>query len=240
MIKKTVALFLFGGVLFLGMAATRVANAASGELDRRIHESKNVMDEVMATPDQSIPEELLAKCKAIAIYPSVLKGGFIFGARFGKGVVVARDPKTGQWGSIAFSTIGGGSWGLQIGGQATDLILVIMNERGLDGILSDNFTLGAGAAVSAGPVGRNSEVSTDLTLRANIISYSRSRGLFGGISLEGTVLTQDNNSNTEYYGKPVTSRGILLGGVVTPEASSKELDDALDEYSTHWEKRNKK
>ena len=188
-------------------------------------------------PDQSIPEELLAKCKAIAIYPSVLKGGFIFSARWGRGVVLKRDEATGKWGPVAFSTIGGGGWGFQIGGSATDLILVIMNERGMSGLLSTNLTLGADASVAAGPIGRNSEASTDLTLRAGILSYSRSRGLFAGIALDGAMLTQDNNSNTAYYGKSVTSRDILLGSAVTIQQSSQPLIDALTEYSLLWGKR---
>ncbi len=211
--------------------------AGSPELDRRVWEANKVLQEVQAMPDISIPEELLAKCKAIAIYPSVLKGGFIFGARFGKGVVLRRDEKTSKWGPVAFSTIGGGSWGLQIGGQATDLILVVLSERGLDGLLASNVTLGADAAVSAGPVGRTSGVSTDLTMRAGILSYSRSRGLFGGIALEGAVLTEDNNSNTSYYGKPMTSRGILLDNAVEIQPSSRELTNTLNELSGLWWKR---
>ena len=225
--------FLLISVFFL----TPSTSWASAELDSRISEAKKVMDEVMVTPDQSIPEELLAKCKAIAIYPSVLKGGFIIGARFGKGVVLKRDDSTGKWGPVAFSTIGGGSWGLQIGAQATDLILVIMNNRGLDGLLSNQFTLGADASVAAGPVGRSSEAATDLSLRAGILSYSRSRGLFGGVALDGAVVTQDNNSNADYYGKSVTSKDILLGTSMTVQPSSQELVKALDEYSKRWDKR---
>ncbi len=215
------------------------ADAANTELDNRIWEAKKVMQEIMMAPDQSIPEELLAKCKAIAIYPSVLKGGFIIGARFGKGVVLKRDEKTGQWGPVAFSTIGGGSWGLQIGGQATDLIMVILNDRGMSGLLSNNFTLGADASVAAGPVGRNTEAATDLSLRAGIISYSRNRGLFAGMALDGAMLTQDNNSNTAYYGKTVTSKDILLGNAVEIQPSSKELVDTLTDYSSRWGKRTK-
>ena len=206
------------------------------ELDGRLQEAAIVLKEIMASPDQSIPEELLSKCEAIAIYPNVLKGGFIFGARFGKGVVVAKD-SNGKWTPVAFSTIGGGSWGLQIGGQMTDLIFVVMNERGVQGLLNSKFTLGADASVAAGPVGRNSQAATDLTLRAGILSYSRSRGLFGGLALDGSVVTQDNNSNTLYYGKPVTSTDILKGNAVTAQPSSKELIDELTEYSSLWAKR---
>ena len=235
--KIKMAVFISMIALAALFVAPSLSFAENSELDARINESRQVMAEVMATPDQSIPEELLAKCKAIAIYPSVLKAGFIFGGRFGKGVVLKKDEKTGKWGPVAFSTIGGGSWGLQIGGSATDLILVIMNERGMNGLLSNNFTLGADAAVAAGPVGRNSEAATDLSLRAGIISYSRSRGLFAGMALDGAVMTQDNNSNTSYYGKFVTSKDILLGRVVEVQPSSKDLTRALDEYSSLWAKR---
>jgi len=228
-----------GMIVLLGMMLALVSpvSYAASELDGRIDEAKQVLDEVMASPDQSIPEELLAKCRAIAIYPNVLKGGFIIGARFGKGVVLKKDDKTGKWGPVAFSTIGGGSWGLQIGAEATDLILVIMNERGMKGLLSNNFTLGADAGLSAGPVGRNSEAGTDLTMRAGIFSYSRSRGLFGGIALDGAVMTQDNDSNTAYYGKYVTSKDVLLESAVSLQPSSKELAQALDEYSARWGKK---
>lgn len=229
---------------FLGMSLVAVSFLTAPsfaeprpDLDGRIWEAKEVMKEIMMAPDQSIPEELLAKCKAIAIYPNVLKGGFIFSARWGRGVVLKRDEATGKWGPVAFSTIGGGGWGLQIGGSATDLILVILNERGMMGLLSNNFTLGAGADVAAGPLGRASEASTDLTLRAGILSYSRTRGLFAGVALDGAVLTQDNNSNTAYYGKYVTSRDILLGNAVTIQPSSQALVDALTEYSLLWGKR---
>ena len=220
-------LFLLTGIAYADDPAT---------LDARIEEARLVLGEIMTSPDQSIPEELLAKCKAIAIYPSVLKGGFIFGARYGKGVVIAKDAN-GKWGPTAFSTIGGGSWGLQIGAQATDLIFVVMNERGLSGLLSSNFTLGADASVAAGPVGRYSQAATDLTLKAGILSYSRSRGLFGGLALDGAVVTQDNNSNTAYYGKYVTSRDILTGNAVEPKPSSKGLLDALTQFSGRWSER---
>lgn len=224
-------------LLFVFCALTVSPALAAADLDHRIAQSAKVLQEVMATPDQSIPEELLAKCKAIAIYPSVLKGSFIFGARFGKGVVLKRDESTGSWGPVAFSTIGGGSWGLQIGGQATDLILVILNDRGLEALLSNNFTLGADVSVAAGPVGRATSAATDLSLKAGILSYSRNRGLFAGAALDGSVVTQDNNSNSAYYGKSVTSRGVLLGKEVELQPSSKELAEALDKYSVLWAKR---
>ena len=234
---KKRALVLSTVLVFVSMLlGTGLSYASSAELDGRINEAKQVLSEIMVSPDQSIPEELLAKCQAIAIYPNVIKGGFIFGARFGKGVVLAKDAQ-GKWSPVAFSTIGGGSWGLQIGGQMTDLIFVVMNERGVQGLLNSKFTLGADASVAAGPVGRNSQAATDLSLRAGILSYSRSRGLFGGIALDGSVVTQDNNSNTLYYNKSVTSTDILKGKAVKIEPSSKELVAALTEYSQLWGKR---
>ena len=222
--------------LLSALSAVTPSYAGAPDLDARIHEARQVLSEIMASPDQSIPEELLAKCQAIAIYPNVIKGGFIIGARYGKGVVLTKNAQ-GKWGPLAFSTIGGGSWGLQIGGQMTDLIFVVMNERGVNGLLTSNFTLGADASVAAGPVGRNSQAATDLTLRAGILSYSRSRGLFGGIALDGAVVTQDNNSNSLYYGKSLTSRDILMSNAVSVQPSSKELVEALDEYSGRWSKR---
>ena len=221
---------------FLFSLAAPQVSYANTELDRRIWDANQVLKEVMMAPEHSIPEELLAKCQAIAIYPSVLKGGFIIGARFGKGVVLKKDD-SGKWGPVAFSTLGGGSIGFQIGGSATDLILVVMNERGVHGLLSNNFTLGADANLAAGPIGRSSEAATDLSLKAGILSYSRSRGLFAGVALDGAVLTQDNNSNSLYYGKPVTGADILLGDAVEPKESSKELIASLNEYSQRWGKR---
>src|SRR3989338_5705736 len=233
MFKKILGFGVLVGIL---MTVSVPASYADVELDGRVHEAKLVLNEIMAAPDSSIPEELFSKCKAIAIYPNVLKAGFIIGGRFGKGVVLSKD-SSGKWGPVAFSTIGGGSWGLQIGGSATDLILVIMNERGLDGLLSSNFKLGADAAVAAGPVGRTADASTDLTLRAGVLAYSRSRGLFAGIALDGAVMTEDNNSNTIYYGKPMTSREILISQSAQIQPSSKELIDTLNDYSARWPQR---
>ncbi|OGW83284.1 MAG: hypothetical protein A3C47_02760 [Omnitrophica bacterium RIFCSPHIGHO2_02_FULL_51_18] len=233
MLKRVLSVLVLAGIASVGFQTTSYADA---ELDGRIREARLVLNEIMAAPDHSIPEELFAKCKAIAIYPNVLKAGFIIGGRFGKGVVLSKDAN-GKWGPVAFSTIGGGSWGLQIGGSATDLILVIMNERGMDGLLSSNFKLGADAAVAAGPIGRTADASTDLTLKAGVLAYSRSRGLFAGIALDGAVLTEDNNSNTIYYGKPMTSREILISQSAQIQPSSKELIDTLNDYSARWPQR---
>ncbi len=212
------------------------AEPALSELDDRIWNATQVLNEIMLSPDQSIPEELLAKCKAIAIYPDVLKGAFIFGGRIGKGIVLTRD-ETGKWSPVAFSTIVGGSWGFQIGGSATDLILLVMNERGVESLLRNNVTLGVDVQAAAGPVGRDSQVSTDLFLKAGIFTYSKSRGLFAGMALDGAVLTQDDKSNAGYYGQDVGSKGILLKKEVQVQPSSQGLIDRLTEYSARWDKR---
>ena len=235
--KSILTKIVLGSMVAWSLSASFAYADTKVQLERRIVDAKQVMSEVMGIPDQSIPEELLAKCKAVAIYPSVLKVGFIFGGRFGKGVVLRRDEQTGQWGAVAFSTIGGGSWGLQIGGQATDLVLVLMNERGLDGLLNSKFTLGTDVSVAAGPVGRGTQAATDLSLQAGILSYSRSRGLFAGLALDGSVVTQDNGSNTEYYGTAINSREILFDRNVSVQPSSKILVEALNEYSARWGKR---
>lgn len=165
------------------------------KLEMRLQNCNEVLNEIMQMPDKGIPADLLSKCAAVAVFPYVLKGGFFVGARFGKGVVIAHDPKTGTWRAPAFFTVGGGSFGFQFGAQAIDLILVIMNKRGLEGLLNDRFTLGGDAAVAAGPIGRAVSADTDISLKAGIFSYSRSKGLFAGVALKGTVIAPDKGAN---------------------------------------------
>lgn len=216
---------------------TSSVHADSLDQDRVIGDSKQVIKEIMSIPDQSIPEELLAKCKAIAIYPTVLNGGFLIGGRYGKGVVIKRDKKTGEWGPASFSTILGLSAGLQAGIQATDLVLIILNNKGLESLLTSKITLGADFAVAVGPVGRTSELSTDFFLRSMILSYSKSHGLFAGAALNGAVIFPDNGANNSYYGKKVTAEDVLLNGSVPVKPSTKDLNDLLDQYALQWEKR---
>ncbi|MBI3251972.1 MAG: lipid-binding SYLF domain-containing protein, partial [Candidatus Omnitrophica bacterium] len=201
-VKRKIIFILAAVAAAVGIFSAGVY-AADEPLDHRIAEANKVLNEMMVSPDQSIPEELLGKCKAIAIYPTMIKGGFVFGARFGQGVVLKKG-LDGQWGPPAFSTVVGGNWGLQIGIQATDLILVVMNERGLNNLLRTKMTLGADASFAAGPIGRESQMATDISLRTGILAYSRSRGLFAGAVFDGAVVTTDNYSNSKYYGKPVT------------------------------------
>ncbi|NQT95855.1 MAG: lipid-binding SYLF domain-containing protein [Candidatus Omnitrophica bacterium] len=207
------------------------AYAENAKLNMRIEECADLLDEVMQMPEISIPRDLLAKAKAIAIFPSVIKGGFIFGGRFGKGVALRRNRNTGEWSAPSFYTVAGGSWGLQIGGQLIDLILVITNDRGMKALLKDKFTLGGDIAGSAGPVGRNAEMSTDLMLKAGILSYSRSKGLFAGLTLKGAVVAPDNKANELYYGKAISAEDILIEHEVRPTPKAKELIKLLDKYS---------
>ena len=201
------------------------------KLETRIQNCNEVLNEIIQMPDKGIPTELLSKCAAVAIFPYVLKGGFFVGARYGKGVVLAHNPKSGQWKPPAFFTIGGGSFGFQFGAQAIDLILVIMNKRGLEGLLKDKFILGADAAAAAGPVGRSVSVDTDLLLKAGIFSYSRSKGFFAGVALKGAVIIPDKEANRAYYGGPVAAKEILLGDRIIPPASSRELIKTLKNFS---------
>ena len=199
---------LLGMVLALGWASARPAGAED-ELAARVARSLEVYQELGKSPDHAIPEPLLKDCKCIAIFPHVIKGALVFGARHGRGVVSCRDPQ-GRWSPPAFFTLSGGSWGLQIGAEASDVVLFFMTERGAKSLLESKFTLGGKLGVAAGPVGRTAEASTDLKLNAEIYSYARSKGLFAGISLEGARLATDGKSIEKYYGEPVETRAILF------------------------------
>jgi lipid-binding SYLF domain-containing protein len=222
----------------ISVLVTTMALAGSGfcaedvaKLEKRVQNCNEVLKEIMQMPDKAIPEDLLSKSVAVAVFPYVLKGGFFIGARYGKGVILGHNPKTGKWKPPAFFTIGGGSFGLQFGAQAVDLILVIMNERGLEGLLKDKFTLGADAAVAAGPLGRSVSADTDLLLKAGIFSYSRTKGLFAGIALKGAVIAPDDEANQTYYGGPVHVKEILFGDRIITPASSRELIQTLNRFS---------
>jgi SH3 domain-containing YSC84-like protein 1 len=175
------------------------------------------LNEIMATPDKGIPSDILGSAKCVAVVPSLLKGGFIVGAAHGRGMATCRTA-TG-WSAPAPLTTTGGSVGLQIGGQAVDLIMVVMNDRGMQALLTSKFKLGADASVAAGPVGRHTEGSTDWKLRAEVLTYSRARGLFAGISFNGAVIKQDEDATREVYGRMVDFKSILTGSVATPQSA---------------------
>jgi lipid-binding SYLF domain-containing protein len=195
-----------------------IASAQSDEADR-IREAGVILGEIMAAPDKAIPSSVLEKAVAIAIFPSTIKGAFIVGAQRGKGIISVHDQAKGGWSSPAFMTLTGGSVGFQIGGQAVDVVLVVQNRRGLENLLQNQFEIGGEASATAGPVGRDTSASTDIQLRAEILSYSRSRGLFAGVSLRGAALRQDQDSNQKFYGSRFRTRDVVLDGkAVMPES----------------------
>jgi SH3 domain-containing YSC84-like protein 1 len=181
----------------------------------RVQEAGTVLDEIQAAPDQRIPEEILGSADCVAVVPSLLNGGFVFGGRYGKGVASCRTEK--GWSAPAFFMIGGGSFGLQIGGQATDVVMLIMNKEGMNNLLASKFKLGADASAAAGPVGRHAAADTDWKMRAQVLTYSRSRGLFAGLELNGAVIKQDKDSTREFYGRMVPFKTALKGEVEAPK-----------------------
>jgi SH3 domain-containing YSC84-like protein 1 len=180
----------------------------------RVQDAGTVLHEIMDTPDRGIPEEILGSAKCVAVVPSMLKGGFVFGGEYGRGVASCRTEN--GWSAPAFFGIGGGSFGLQIGGQAVDLIMVVMNESGMRALLSSKFKLGADASVAAGPIGRHAEGSTDLTLRAEVLTYSRARGVFAGVTLNGAIIKQAHEDTRLFYGRMVPYRALLNGSFAAP------------------------
>lgn len=169
-----------------------------------------VLEEMQNSPDHNIPAGLISKAKAIIVIPTMVKAGFFVGARYGKGFASVRSKDSGEWGAPAFLYTAGGSFGFQFGAEAVDLILLVMTQRGLEGLLNEKFTLGGDIALAAGPVGRHAEASADVFMQGEIYSYSRSKGIFGGVSLKGTIITSDLDANQAYYGKALTAENILL------------------------------
>jgi lipid-binding SYLF domain-containing protein len=184
----------------------------------RVQAAADVLNEIQAAPDKGIPQEILGSAECVAVVPSMLKGGFIFGAKYGRGLASCRTPK--GWSAPAFFSVAGGSFGLQIGGQAVDLIMLIMNKDGVQHLLSSQFALGADASVAAGPVGRHAEGNTDWKMRAQVLTYSRARGIFAGVSLNGAVVKQDKDSTRDFYGHMVTTKASLTGEVPPPAAAN--------------------
>lgn len=220
-------------VLFLIAASFIMYSAklyAEDKWNNLVEESGTVLTEVQKMPDQSIPDNLLKSCSAIAIFPSTVSGGFIIGGKYGQGIILVRNEQTHNWSSPSIFTIGGGSFGLQIGGQATDFVLLIMNRRSVDGLLQGKFKLGADAAVSAGPVGRNAEASTDVQFKGGILAYSRSRGLFVGIRLDGDVIAQDWKANEELYGKKLSAKEIMVENKASMPKSAGKVLEVLNKY----------
>lgn len=198
----------------------------------RIQSAGQVLKEIMDIPDD-IPQSLIDKADCVIVYPSVLKAAFIVGASYGRGVMTCRKGADfrGRWGAPTMMALEGASVGFQIGGQATDFVILVMNERGASSILSSKVKLGGDASVAAGPVGRNATAETDVTMRAEMLTYSRARGLFAGISLAGSTVRPDNDANERIYGKKIEAKDIVLRGAVPPPASAKLMLEVLEKHS---------
>jgi SH3 domain-containing YSC84-like protein 1 len=231
---KSKSMIRMTAIFCLAIAVSTVAQAqAKKNLKDAVQQSEKaaqVFREIMDTPDKGIPQELLQGAECVAVFPSVLKAGFIFGGRGGRGVASCR---TGSgWSAPAYFNLGGGSFGLQIGAQSTDFVMLFMNKDGLNSLLSDQFTLGGDASVAAGPVGRQAGASTDLKFNAQILSYSRSRGLFAGLELKGVVIKPDKDDMRDVYGEGVTAKEILKENKVTAPVSVRAFSTTLGRYSS--------
>jgi len=217
----------------IALFATFAAGAAGLWADtaqERLGDATTVFSEIMQTPDKGIPQDLLGKAQCIVIVPGLKKGAFIIGGQYGRGVAECRRPNGTGWTAPAAIRIEGGSFGLQIGGSSSDLVMLVMNRSGLDRLMSDKFTIGAEASAAAGPVGRTAEAATDVELHAEILTWSRARGAFAGISLNGATMRPDDGVNRELYGKKVSNRGILASDMAPP-AAAQPLIKELDKYS---------
>jgi len=197
----------------------------------RLAAAAKVFGEIMDAPDQSIPKDWLARCSCVAVIPSMKKGGFVVGGRYGKGAVVCRKGEKGPWGSPSMITLTGGSFGLQIGGAAVDVVMLVMGKDGVNTLLKNKFTLGGDASAAAGPVGRATTAETDAYMNAKILSYSRSKGAFAGLELKGAVVQQDEGGNKVLYGREITAREIVVEHTVAAPPAAKPLLDALNKYS---------
>jgi len=228
--KRYLAVAL-GAVILASFLFPAAGACAENKWTNLIEEAGWVLGDIQQMPDQGIPEDLMRSCQAIAIFPNTVSGGFIIGGKYGQGIIMARDPNTGKWSPPAVFTIAGGSFGWQIGGQATDFVLLIMSKRGVDGILGGKFKLGADAAVAAGPVGRAAEASIDLQLKSGILSYSRSRGLFAGAKLEGAIITEHWEADETIYGKSLSAKEILIRGEAHMPKAADGVLKVLNKYT---------
>jgi SH3 domain-containing YSC84-like protein 1 len=213
-------------LVFLVLAFCAAAFAGESQLQK----ATNVLNEIMGTPDKGIPDELLEKAVCVGIVPSQLKFALGIGGTYGRGILVCRRGGNGAWGAPSMFTVGGGSFGFQIGGKSTDIVFVVMNPDGARKLVQDSVKLGAEASVAAGPVGRSAQGATDAQLHAEILSYSRSQGLFAGVSLSGAVVKQDEDDNQKLYGRKVTAKEILIDGTVRTPRAARGLDNTLSKY----------
>ena len=223
------AIPILAATLILLSYAASAADKKESDIDKRIAAAATVIDEIMATPDKAIPDKVMSDAKCVAVIPSMVKVALVFGGNHGKGIASCRL-ENGGWSAPAPITITGGSWGLQIGGQAVDLVMIVTNEQGMQHLLSSKFKLGADASAAAGPVGRDAAADTDWKMRAEVLTYSRARGVFAGIDLNGSAVTQDKDETQLLYGSFVPFGDILMGKV-EPTNSSGPLLSTLKKYS---------
>ena len=217
-------------VLLAGLCASSLTMFAM-TAQERLRDATDVFHDIMATPDKSIPQELLEKAQCVVIVPGMKKGAFIVGAEYGKGFAVCRRASGTGWGAPAAIKIEGGSFGFQIGGEGTDIVMLVMNKRGMEQLMKSKFTLGADASIAAGPVGRASSAQTDAYMSAEILSWSRSKGLFAGIALKGATLRPEDEGNKELYGRKMDTRSVIEDASLQPPAAASGLLAALDRYS---------
>lgn len=223
---------LVSALLAIALSASPLASTASDKETNRLVNCGMVLDEILRIPD-NLPQDLLDKAECVIVIPSVLKAAFVFGGDYGRGAMTCRSGEhfMGKWGAPTMIALEGGSFGFQLGGQATDFVILVMNPRGATAILSSKVKLGADASAAAGPKGRDAEAATDVTLRAEMLTYSRARGLFAGVSLEGSTLRPDNNANEAVYHKKMNAADIVRkGGIAIPPAAQKMVS-LLDQHS---------
>lgn len=225
-------------ILTFALLCIALGAFAQDKEDDRLKNSYTVLKEILAMPDKGIPHDLLNKSVCVIVYPSVLKAAFIVGGSYGRGVITCRtgEGHNGPWSAPAMFALEGGSFGLQIGGEATDFVLLVMNDSGANSVLSSKVKLGADASIAAGPVGRDASAETDIVMKAEILSYSRARGVFAGVSLEGSTMRSDDGANKVLYGKEFSAKQIVQGSAVKTPAAGLPLIHLLGRVSPHHTK----
>ena len=227
-------------ILVVGMAAIALTAYAANKEQKRLESCGTVLHEVLNTPE-NVPQSVMDKAECVVVFPGVLKAAFVFGGSYGRGAMVCRSGGHfhGPWGAPAMMALEGGSAGFQIGGEATDLVLLIMNEGGANAILSSKVKLGGDASIAAGPVGRTASAETDVSMRAEILSYSRAHGVFAGISLEGSTIRPDDDATADVYGRKLTAREIVIDGHTVVPVSGRPLIAVLEKHSPRMEANNR-
>src|ERR1700692_2883999 len=224
--KKMKKMMSFLLMSLIALAGTAFAGSAREDSVERMQKSVDVLHSIMSTPDKGIPDEVLNGAKCMVVVPNLIKGGFIFGGKHGRGIASCRT--AAGWSAPAFVSVGGGSWGLQIGVEDVDLVMLVMNDQGMQHLLSSKFELTGEGSVAAGPVGRHASAGTDWKMNTEMLTYSRSKGVFAGLTLEGAVVEQDNDSTRAIYGKHMMFRNILSGQATTPKSAAAFLKAVSD------------